>query len=44
MCKKVGARAYLSGGGGSIGYLDVEQLGRNGVGVIWQHFEHPRYP
>lgn len=44
MCKKVGARAYLSGGGGSTGYLDVEQLGRNGVGVIWQHFEHPRYP
>lgn len=43
MCKKVGARAYLSGGGGSTGYLDVEQLGRNGVGVIWQHFEHPRY-
>ncbi|HSN29191.1 MAG TPA: WbqC family protein [Kofleriaceae bacterium] len=43
MCKKVGARAYLSGGGGSTGYLDVEQLGRSGVGVIWQHFEHPRY-
>jgi len=44
MCKKVGARAYLSGGGGSHSYLDVEQFGRAGVGVIWQHFEHPRYP
>jgi hypothetical protein len=44
MCKKVGARAYLSGGGGSTSYLDVEQMGRSGIGVIWQHFEHPRYP
>jgi hypothetical protein len=43
MCKKVGARCYLSGGGGSTGYLDVEQIGRAGVGLIWQHFEHPRY-
>ena len=40
-----GRRArVLSGGGGSTGYLDVEQLGRAGVGVIWQQFEHPRYP
>jgi len=44
LCNKVGARAYLSGGGGSTEYLDVEQMGRSGVGVIWQHFEHPRYP
>ncbi|HSD90408.1 MAG TPA: WbqC family protein [Kofleriaceae bacterium] len=44
MCRKVGARCYLSGGGGSTGYLDVERMGRAGVGVIWQHFEHPRYP
>ena len=41
MCKAVGARAYLSGGGGSTDYLDSEQMGRAGVGVIWQHFEHP---
>jgi hypothetical protein len=44
LCTKVGARAYLSGGGGSTGYLDVEQMGRAGIGVIWQHFDHPRYP
>jgi hypothetical protein len=44
MCKKVGARCYLSGGGGSTGYLNVEQMGRAGVGLIWQHFTHPRYP
>ena len=44
MCRKTGARCYLSGGGGSTGYLDVERMGRAGIGVIWQHFEHPRYP
>ncbi len=44
MCKKVDARCYLSGGGGSTDYLDVEQMGRAGIGVVWQHFNHPRYP
>lgn len=44
MCKKVGARCYLSGGGGSTGYLDVEKMGRSGIGCIWQHFDHPHYP
>jgi hypothetical protein len=43
MCRRVGARAYLSGGGGSTGYLDVEAIGRAGFGVVWQSFEHPRY-
>src|SRR5688500_16293561 len=43
MCRKTGARCYISGGGGSTGYLDVERFGRAGVGVIWQYFEHPRY-
>jgi hypothetical protein len=44
LCRKTGARCYLSGGGGSTGYLDVERMGRAGIGVVWQHFEHPRYP
>jgi hypothetical protein len=44
LCRKTGARCYISGGGGSTGYLDVERMGRAGVGVIWQHFDHPRYP
>jgi len=44
MCKAVGARAYLTGNGGSAGYLDSEQMGRAGVGVIWQIFQHPIYP
>ena len=43
MCRKVGARAYLSGSGGSQSYLDAEQMGRAGIGVIWQHFDHPVY-
>jgi hypothetical protein len=44
MCKHVAARCYLSGGGGSADYLDVERMGRAGIGVIWQHFDHPRHP
>ena len=44
MCRKLDARAYLSGRGGSSGYLDVEKMGRAGIGVLWQHFEHPVYP
>ncbi|MGE5186275.1 MAG: WbqC family protein [Acidobacteriota bacterium] len=43
LCRAVGARAYLTGAGGSQGYLDVEKMGRAGFGVIWQHFEHPVY-
>ncbi len=43
LCRAVGADTYLSGGGGSRGYLDVAQLARAGVGVQWQTFTHPRY-
>jgi hypothetical protein len=43
MCKKLGARCYLTGAGGSSGYLDAEKIGRSGVGVIWQEFTHPQY-
>jgi len=44
LCKRVGARCYLSGTAGSVVYLDVEKVGRAGIGVVWQHFEHPEYP
>lgn len=44
MCKKVGARCYLTGAGGSQSYLDSEKIGRSGIGVVWQHFQHPHYP
>jgi hypothetical protein len=44
MCKKVGASAYLSGRGGSTGYLDVDGLRAAGISVVWQTFAHPEYP
>lgn len=43
MCRVLGADIYLSGRGGSTGYLDVDQLARAGVRVEWQPFEHPVY-
>jgi hypothetical protein len=44
LCRKVGARVYLSGRGGSTDYLDVAALRRAGITVVWQRFEHPVYP
>jgi hypothetical protein len=44
LCRKVGARCYLTGVGGSSHYLDVEKVGRAGIGVVWQQFTHPEYP
>ena len=43
LCRKTGARCYLTGRGGSSSYLDSEKMGRAGIGVIWQVFDHPRY-
>jgi hypothetical protein len=43
MCKKLGATSYLTGNGGSSSYLDSERIGRCGIGVVWQSFEHPTY-
>lgn len=44
MCKKLNARCYLTGSGGSSSYLDSERMGRSGIGVVWQEFVHPTYP
>lgn len=44
LCKKLGASVYLSGRGGSTGYLDTELLARAGVATLWQQFAHPAYP
>jgi hypothetical protein len=44
MCRAVGASVYLTGRGGSIGYLDTELLARAGVSTLWQRFTHPVYP
>jgi len=44
LCRAVGATVYLSGRGGSAGYLDTELLARAGVATLWQRFAHPVYP
>jgi hypothetical protein len=44
MCHAVGARTYLTGKGGSAGYLDVDALARAGIATVWQSFTHPVYP
>src|SRR6185312_5018815 len=43
-CKKVGGDTYLSGAGGSRGYLEIDRLAEGGVKVAWQKFDHPIYP
>jgi WbqC-like protein family len=43
-CAKLGANGYLSGRGGSAGYLDEGALARAGVSTVWQQFRHPIYP
>lgn len=44
LCRAVGADTYLAGMGGSREYLDVEAFKRAGVKVVFQDFQHPRYP
>jgi len=44
LCERLGAETYLSGRGGSTGYLDPDALARRGVTVAWQDFVHPIYP
>ena len=44
MCHALGARTYLTGKGGSAGYLDVDALARAGIATVWQSFAHPTYP
>ncbi|HEU0036266.1 MAG TPA: WbqC family protein [Kofleriaceae bacterium] len=44
LCERVGAKVYLTGAGGSRGYLDTQLLAARGVSVMWQHFAHPTYP
>ncbi|HEU0036261.1 MAG TPA: WbqC family protein [Kofleriaceae bacterium] len=44
LCTRLHASVYLSGRGGSIGYLDVEALSRAGISTVWQQFQHPVYP
>jgi hypothetical protein len=43
LCKKTGATAYYSGSGGK-DYMDEERFKAEGLGLSYQHYEHPRYP
>lgn len=44
LCRAVGADTYLSGSGGSRGYLDAARFEEAGVQIVWQDFTHPVYP
>src|SRR5262249_54105384 len=44
LCRALKADRYLSGRGGSRGYLDVERLNHAGIRVDWHDFSHPIYP
>lgn len=44
LCREVGADSYLAGSGASKAYLDTAAFERAGIRVLWQEFEHPRYP
>jgi len=43
ICRAVGASAYLSGRAGR-DYLDEAQFAEHGIRVVYQDFQHPRYP
>lgn len=44
MCRRMGAKTYLTGMGGSRAYLERETFGRAGIELRWQEFKHPTYP
>ncbi len=44
LCTRLGCDTYLSGAGGSRGYLDESFLVSRGIRVLWQHPAHPVYP
>lgn len=44
ICRRLGARTFLGGMGGSRAYLEREAFVRAGIEVAWQTFRHPVYP
>jgi hypothetical protein len=44
MCQSVSATTYLSGSGGSKGYLELDRFEQAGIAVEFQDFVHPEYP
>lgn len=43
ICKEVGADTYLSGEGGKR-YMDMKRFEEEGIKVLFQEFNHPKYP
>lgn len=43
ICRRLGARTFLGGMGGSRAYLEREAFARAGIDVAWQAFRHPLY-
>ncbi|HXU91570.1 MAG TPA: WbqC family protein [Methylomirabilota bacterium] len=43
ICKALGADTYLAGAHGAR-YMDAERFREAGIGVLYQHYEHPVYP
>lgn len=43
ICKQAGGNVYLSGKDGA-GYLDSDKFEKENIQVIFQDYEHPRYP
>jgi len=43
ICRKVGAKKYLSGTGGGKAYNDEKALKENGIELIYSDFEDPKY-
>ena len=42
LCKEVDATHYISGAGGEE-YLEVDKFEKEGIKVIFQHYDHPEY-
>jgi len=43
ICNALGADTYLSGRGGSLGYLDQGKFAKNNIRILFQEFQHPEY-
>ena len=43
ICKRMDAQRYLCGPSGK-DYLNEDDFRREGIEIVWQEFQHPKYP
>ena len=43
ICRSLGCDTYLAGSAGA-NYMDLARFEKNGLGVVFQKFNHPQYP